>query len=115
MHINKIGMVLVAVAALHGCASTAHRDPAPTSSDVSYPSDPTDEARQISANVVAYLSCTCLFVEASTQERCQADLPAAMSKIVPVVDQEHRSVSVTLGHRTALAQDRGLPQGCRLR
>jgi hypothetical protein len=115
MHITKFGTVLVVAAVLHGCANTVPRDPAPTSSNVSYPSDPTDEARQISTNVVAYLTCTCMFVEASTQERCLADLPEAMNKIVPDIDREHRSVNVTLGRWSALAQDRGQPQGCQLR
>ena len=115
MHIKKIGTVLVTAAVLHGCASTAQREPARTSSNVSFPSDPADEARQTSANVVAYLSCTCLFVEESPQESCRADLPGAMSKIVPAVDREHRSVSVTLGRWTALAQDRGSSLGCQLR
>jgi len=115
MHIRKMGAVLVAAALLQGCAGTSPRGPALASGNVSYPSDPKDEARQTSANVVAYLSCTCLFVEASPQERCQADLPEAMNKIVPDIDREHRSVSVTVGRWTALAQDQEAQQGCRLR
>lgn len=115
MRMKKLGTVLVAAAVLHGCASAAQRAAAPSSSNVSYPSDPADEARQISANVVAYLSCTCLFVEASPRERCQADLPEAMNKIVPDIDREQRSVSVRVGRWTALAQDRGAQLGCQLR
>ena len=114
MNLKSVGVALVA-GALYGCAHTVPRTPEPASIDVSFPSDPADEARQITANVVAYLGCACLFIEQSTPERCAADLPPGMNEIVPVIDNERRSVEVTLGRWTAHAQDRGSSQGCRLR
>jgi hypothetical protein len=115
MQIKKIGVALGAAALLHGCAGTAQRQAAPAPSDISYPSDPADEARQNTANAVAYLNCACLFLEESTPARCAADLPPGMNKIVPVIDTKRRSVDVTVGRWTAHAQDLGSSQGCRLR
>lgn len=115
MQIKKIGMALGAAALLHGCAGTAQRESTSAPNDVSYPSDPADEARQNAANVVAYLNCACLFLEESTPERCAADLPPGMNEIVPVIDKERRSIDVTVGRWTAHAQDLGSAQGCRLR
>jgi hypothetical protein len=114
MQLKTISIALL-TGVLGGCASIARPTPAPASSDVSFPHDPADEARQTVANIVAYLNCACLFIEESTPERCAADLPPGMNEVVPVIDNEHRSVDVTLGRWTAHAQDRGFSQGCRLR
>lgn len=77
-----------------------------------YPADPADEAAQVAAHAVAYLYCTCVFVEKSDAKRCDRDLPAGMAQVERKVDPAAGRVTAVAASRIAVAKYAGASRGC---
>lgn len=78
------------------------------------PRDPSDERVQTSVNVSAYLMCSCLFVERSTESACRSDLIARDADMTIAPDKAHRLVRIAKGRWVGIARLWSGNGGCRL-
>jgi len=77
-----------------------------------YPLNPQDEGLQIAANSIAYLFCTCLFIEEKSEAQCVSDLPGVVASIPRTIDSDRRIVTTTAGRWTAVAREGTPHRGC---
>ncbi|HWW57348.1 MAG TPA: hypothetical protein VN047_10700 [Sphingopyxis sp.] len=78
------------------------------------PLNPADEVLQTTANMSAYLMCSCLFVEKADERACRSDVVSTDKRLVIAPDFQQSLVRVSYGRWNGVARLQTLAQGCRL-
>lgn len=78
------------------------------------PLNPADEILQTTANVSAYLMCSCLFVEKANERACRSDMISTDKRLVIKPDFHKSVVRVSYGRWNGVARLQTPAQGCRL-
>lgn len=78
------------------------------------PLNPGDEVSQTTANVSAYLMCSCLFVEKAGEPACRSDMISQDRSIEIKPDFQQSLVRVSKGRWNGVARLQTPAKGCRL-
>ncbi|WP_156377240.1 MULTISPECIES: hypothetical protein [unclassified Sphingopyxis] len=78
------------------------------------PLNPADEVLQTTANLSAYLMCSCLFVEKADERACRSDMISTDKGLLIEPDFQQSLVRVSYGRWNGVARLQTPAQGCRL-
>lgn len=78
------------------------------------PLNPADEILQTTANLSAYLMCSCLFVEKADERACRSDMISTDKGLMIEPDFQRSLVRVSYGRWNGVARLQTHAQGCRL-
>lgn len=105
--------ILLALPLLTGLSGTPETGGAQRQRE-SLPLNPADEVSQTTANVSAYLMCSCLFVEKAGEPACRSDMISQDNSIVIKPDFRQSLVRVSKGRWNGVARLQTPAKGCRL-
>jgi len=114
----RISAVVLALPLLIGLSGSSSADGFDSNRMEQLPLNPGDEVLQTTANVSAYLMCSCLFVEKAAEAACRADQKSDLMSqdrgFVISSDLSKSMVRVSNGRWTGIARFLGAGRGCRL-
>lgn len=77
------------------------------------PLNPADEVLQTTANLSAYLMCSCLFVEKADERACRSDIVSTDKELMIAPDFQQSLVRVSYGRWNGVARLHPHARGCR--